>query len=207
MEMEKENGNFAPAAVQKRLQAFFWGIILIAAAVLVILKRDFFFAEQTDYSSIITAAAANDAGKIRRIREIDIRPVFMAAVIFLYFLYRFFSALFWKIEYGDDSFCVKHERAGSVPYEKISSIVHYTAHRYRKERVDVFLIFYRGIPEFGYKEEVLKITIDHYPHTRKMKSFFSFVRKKNPKIDFRAEHAGSSGTETSAFDYFAEELF
>ena len=131
----------------------------------------------------------------------------MAAVIFLYFLYSFFSALFWKIEYGDDSFCVKHERAGSVPYEKISSIVHYTAHRYRKKRVDVFLIFYRGIPEFGYKEEVLKIRIDHYPHTSKMKSFFSFVRKKNPKIDFHAEHAGSSGTETSAFDYFAEERF
>ena len=35
-----------------------------------------------------------------------------------------------------------------------------------------------------------------------MKEFFSFVKEKNPNIDFHSENAGCNGVETSKFDYF-----
>ena len=39
-----------------------------------------------------------------------------------------------------------------------------------------------------------------------MKEFFSFVREKNPSIDFHSERAGSDGVEHTEFDYFADEF-
>ena len=40
-------------------------------------------------------------------------------------------------------------------------------------------------------------------HNSEMKKFFTYVREKNPDIDFHVENAGSDGVEISEFDYFS----
>lgn len=189
--------------IQKKFSAFFYGIILLAMAFFAVWKREIFFYEYTDFSSIQSAAVLNDPSKIKTVRELDIRVLLMAGFLFIYFFYLFYRALTWKLEYGENSFTLKHEFTGSIEYKKIISIVHYTA-RYRRSNIDEFIVSYMGIPEFGYKEEVQKVMIKHYPYNYKIKEFFTFVKEKNPKILFRKENAGSDGLEVENFDYFTD---
>ena len=70
--------------------------------------------------------------------------------------------------------------------------------------INEFIINYMGESEFGYGEELKKAIIKYYTHNAKMKEFFSFVKEKNPNIDFHSENAACDGIDTKEFDYFVD---
>ena len=118
--------------------------------------------------------------------------------------YAFFSLSVNSILIGpfdSSSFSVAYENIDCIEYKKIVSVVHYKAYRY-KSSIDEFIINYIWLPEFGYEEGVQKAIIKYCPHNNDMRCFFSFMKDKNPKIEFSSEKAGSDGIEKDDFDFF-----
>jgi len=186
--------------IRRKVSPVLWGIILLVFIAAAILKSEFFFMEYTDFD------IANGSLELKTVKELEPRFVFFYLLFFVAIFLIFIRSILWKLEYNDTAFSVKNEDIQNLEYKKIVSIVHYKAYRYMGS-IDKFIISYMGLSEFGYEEEIQKAVIKYYTHNTEMKEFFSFLREKNPNIDFHSEKAGYDGVEIREFDYFAEEDF
>ncbi len=181
--------------IRRKVTPVLLGIVILALIVFAIFGKEIFFVEHTDFDIL------SGEVKFKKVQELEPRIVIFYLFILIFTIVTFFRAVFWKLEYDDASFSVKTEAIQKLEYKKIVSIVHYKARGYRHS-IDEFIISYMGMPEFGYEEEVQRAIIKYYTHNGEMKEFFSFVKEKNPNIDFHSENAGCDGVETSEFDYF-----
>lgn len=185
--------------IQKKVSAIVWGIILFAYIALAFFYREIFVTERNDYR----VNRVTGDFEISSVEEVDGRMVLIFLVFLVLFLVFFINSLLWKLEYDDEKFSMEHAGIHELEYRKITSVVHYRAHKYRGS-INEFIIHYSGMSEFGTQEEAQKAVIKNYPFSREMKEFFSFVREKNPAIDFHCENAGYEGMERKDFDFFAE---
>lgn len=181
--------------IRRKVTPVLLGIVILALIVFAIFGKEIFFVEHSNLD------ISNGEIKFKKVQELEPRVVFFYLVILICAIVTFFRTIFWKLEYDDTSFSVKNEGVQNLEYKKIVSIVHYKARGYRHS-IDEFIISYMGMSEFGYEEEVQRAVIKYYTHNDEMKEFFSFVKEKNPGIDFHSENAGCNGVETSEFDYF-----
>jgi len=181
--------------IRRKVTPVLLGIVILALIVFAIFGKEIFLVVHIDFG------IANGGLEFKELKELEPRIVLFYLVILICAIVTFFRTIFWKLEYDDTSFSVKNEGVQNLEYKKIVSIVHYKARGYRHS-IDEFIISYMGMPEFGYEEEVQRAIIKYYTHNGEMKEFFSFVKEKNPGIDFHSENAGCNGVETSKFDYF-----
>ena len=181
--------------IRRKVTPVLLGIVILALFVFAIFGKEIFFVEHTDFDIL------KGGLEFKKVKELEPRIVIFYLFILIFTIVTFFRAIFWKLEYDDASFSVKNEDVQNLEYKKIVSIVHYKARGYRHS-IDGFIISYMEMPEFGYEEEVQRAIIKYYTHNGEMKEFFSFVKEKNPGIDFHSENAGCDGVETSEFDYF-----
>ncbi|MBP5520397.1 MAG: hypothetical protein J6X84_07455 [Treponema sp.] len=182
--------------IKNKKAIIFTGIILIAMLLFFIIKNDLFFYESSDYD--ISAREL----VIKNVKEFDTRTAAFYGLIFIIVLVNFVRFIFWKLIYDNKGFSLNDDMNNLIEFEKIISVVHYNAQRYRRGAVDKFIVTYLGYPEFGYEEGLQKEYIEGFPHNSEMKEFFSFMKKANPKIEFSCERATSEGVEISNFDYF-----
>ena len=196
-ELQNKEGECMTKKIQKKVSATIWGTILLTYIILAIVKREIFSVETHNITMV------NGEFELVGAQEVDGRLVFIFLVFLVMFSYFFISSLLWKLEYNDENFSMEHEGIHELQYKKITSIIHYTAHRYRGS-TNEFIINYLGTSEFETQEKTQKAIIKKYPFGRRMKEFFSFVRKQNPAIDFHSENAGYDGIERNEFDYFAD---
>lgn len=180
--------------IRRKVTPVLLGIVILALIVFAIFGKELFFVEHSNLD------ISNGEIKFKKVQELEPRIVIFYLFILIFTIVTFFRAIFWKLEYDDTSFSVKNEGVQNLEYKKIVSIVHYKARGYRHS-IDEFIISYMEMPEFGY-EEVQRAIIKYYTHNDEMKEFFSFIKEKNPGIDFHSENAGCNGVETSKFDYF-----
>lgn len=181
--------------IRRKVTPVLLGIVILALIVFAIFGKELFFVEHSNLD------ISNGEIKFKKVKELEPRVVFFYLFILICAIVTFFRTIFWKLECDDASFSVKTEAIQNLEYKKIVSIVHYKARGYR-DSIDEFIISYMEMPEFGYEEEVQRAIIKYYTHNGEMKEFFSFIKEKNPGIDFHSEKAGCNGVETSKFDYF-----
>ena len=183
--------------IRRKVTPVLLGIVILSLIVFAIFGKEIFFVEHSNLD------ISNGEIKFKKVQELEPRIVLFYLVILVFTIVIFFRAVFWKLEYNDTSFSVKNEGIQELEYKKIVSIVHYKAYRYRHS-INEFIINYMGESEFGYGEELKKAIIKYYTHNAKMKEFFSFVKEKNPNIDFHSENAACDGIDTKEFDYFVD---
>ncbi len=185
--------------VKNKVGIIFSAVLLSAFIFITI----FFICNGAFLTESIDFAIVNEKVEIINEKEINPAVVLCFVVLFIMAIYYLYRSLSWKLEYDDSSFSVAYENIDCIEYKKIVSVVHYKAYRY-KSSIDEFIINYIGLPEFGYEEGVQKAIIKYCPHNNDMRCFFSFMKDKNPKIEFSSEKAGSDGIEKDDFDFFLD---
>ena len=126
-------------------------------------------------------------------------PMLIGLVFFVLIL--FFCGNFWLIKYDDLGFTYTGRGRYKIEYDDIVSVTHHTVKNVGRSRIDHFIIKYSCIVENSEEREIQKLELGNYPEIE-TREFFSYMKERNPKIEFSSQMATKDSMEITEFDYF-----
>ena len=126
-------------------------------------------------------------------------PMLIGLVFFVLIL--FFFGNFWLIKYDDLGFTYTGRGRYKIEYDDIMSVTHHTVKNVGRSSIDHFIIKYSCIVENSEEREIQKLELGNYPEIE-TREFFSYMKERNPKIEFSSQMATKDSMEITEFDYF-----